>query len=102
MKNSENGNFDQGYSGKHESVSADVASGNMWTKPVARMTPAAKALAAKKVLESVRRKRRFLPNKGMATPASPAVRMAAIATILRRNAADSSRHAANSALPSLP
>ncbi|MFS8002958.1 hypothetical protein Hanom_Chr13g01208191 [Helianthus anomalus] len=64
----------------------------MWTNPVARITPAAKALAAKKRLVSVLRNRRFLPINGMATPIMPAIRIAAIATNLRMRAAFSSRH----------
>lgn len=91
-KNPEKGNLDQGFSGRHESVRASVASGSMWTKPVARITPAAKALAAKNKLESVRRNRRFFPTRGMAMPATPARRMVAIATILRARACLSSRH----------
>ena len=97
----ENGNFDQGYFGRQESESADEPSGSMWTNPVARMTPAAKALAAKKMFPSVRRNRRFFPTRGMATPDTPATRIAAMATNLRICAAESSRQFSKSVSPQL-
>lgn len=77
-------------------VNADVASGSMWTNPVARITPAAKALAAKKRLVSVLRNLRFFPINGMATPIIPAKRMEAMATNLRMRAAFSFRHESRS------
>ncbi|KAH1244581.1 hypothetical protein GmHk_06G015168 [Glycine max] len=95
------GNLDHGNAGRHGWRSALVASESMCTNPVARMTPAAKALAATKRLPSVRRKRRCFPMSGMAIPAMPERRMEAMATNLRTNAADSSRHSSNSAPPQL-
>ena len=100
-KNPAKGNLDHGYSGKHESVSASEASDSMWTNPVARITPAAKALAATKRLPSVWRKRRRFPKSGIAIPVIPAKRIDAIATNLRTNAVDSSRQSSTSVPPQL-
>ncbi|KAH1252610.1 hypothetical protein GmHk_04G009537 [Glycine max] len=97
-KNPVKGNLDHGNEGRHGCWSASVASESMWTNPVARMTPAAKALAATKRLPSVRR---CFRTSGMAIPAMPARRMEAMAKNLRSNAADSSRHSSNSAPPQL-
>lgn len=93
------GKVDQGISGRQGLDNADMASGSMWTNPVARMTPAAKALMAKKKLESVLRSRQFLPTSGTADPRVPARKMEAMATILRIRAVFSSRHASNSGDP---
>lgn len=98
-KNPVKGNFLHGYDGRHGSLSASDASLSMWTKPVARMTPAAKALAATKRLLSVRRNRQCFPTRGMATPAKPQMRMEAMATNLRTNAADSLRQRSKSVPP---
>lgn len=95
-KNPANGNFDQGYSGKHGSESADVPPDSMCTNPVARITPAAKALAATKMLPSVRRNFLCFPTSGIAIPQTPATRIDAMATNLSVKAAESSRQDSNS------
>ncbi|URD82142.1 hypothetical protein MUK42_07603 [Musa troglodytarum] len=46
--NPANGNFCQGLGSRHEEVRRSKASGRMWTKPVARMTPAANDLMTEK------------------------------------------------------
>lgn len=89
----ENGKMDQGILGRQGFDNAEVASGSMCTNPVAKITPAAKDLVAKKKLESDLRIRHFSPNNGSATPIIPAKRMEAMATNLRKKAAFSSRHA---------
>ena len=90
--NPEKGKRDHGISGRQEFVNDSVASGNMCTNPVAKMTPAAKALVAKRKLESVFRRRQFLPINGIAIPMIPVRRMVAMATNLRMRAVLSSRH----------
>lgn len=95
-KNPGNGNFDQGYLGKQGSERASVPPESMWTKPVARITPAAKALAATKRLPSVRRNLRCLPMSGIAMPATPASRIEAMAMSFNFNAAGSSRQISSS------
>jgi hypothetical protein len=52
-KNPGKGNLDHGKSGKHGLLRASVPPASIWTKPVASMTPAAKALAATKRFPSV-------------------------------------------------
>lgn len=98
-KNPAKGNLDQGLVGRQGSERALVAAESMCTKPVARMTPAAKALAATKRLLSVRRKRHCFPTKGMAIPTTPAIRIDPIAMTLRTSAADSSRSLSESVPP---
>lgn len=98
-KKPQKGNLDHGYLGRHGLDSASDPPDSMWTNPVARITPAAKALAATKRLPSVLRKLRFFPTRGMAIPITPEMRIAAIAMYLRTSAAESSRQASsNSAL----
>ena len=77
-----NGNFPQGFSPRQGEVSLSNASGSMWMKPVARITPAAKALIMKKMWFSGFRAGTFFPSRGMLTPAAPATRMEAIAASL--------------------
>lgn len=93
--------MDHGYSGRQGLDRASEPPDSMCTKPVARITPAAKALAATKRLPSVRRKLRCLPTRGMAIPTTPAVRIEAIAMNLRMSASESSRQASNSVLSQL-
>lgn len=100
-KNPAKGNLDHGNIGKHGSDNASEPSGNMWTNPVARITPAAKALAATKRFPSVCRNRRFFPTRGSAIPAIPAARMEQIAIIFKILAAESSRQASSSIPPQL-
>ncbi|CAA7402913.1 unnamed protein product [Spirodela intermedia] len=92
------GNSDHGQCGRQGLVRASCPSGSMWTNPVARMTPAAKALIRANVLESVLRNRRFRPNRGIAIPTTLVVRITAIATNFNRKASASSLQ--SSALPS--
>lgn len=94
-KKPQKGNLDHGYSGRHGLDSASEPPDSMWTNPVARITPAAKALAATKRLPSVLRKLRFFPTRGMAIPITPEVRIAAIAMYLRTNASESLRQASS-------
>ncbi|MFS8030455.1 hypothetical protein Hanom_Chr17g01534221 [Helianthus anomalus] len=94
--NPENGKLDQGNLGRHGSDNADVASGSMCTKPVDKMTPAAKAFVAEKKPESDLRIRQLLPTNGTATPMNPANSMQAMATNLRIKAVVSSQHASSS------
>jgi hypothetical protein len=63
---------------RHGEVKFVNASGSTWMNPVARITPAAKALMMKKESFSGLRARNFLPSNGMHTPAAPATRMEAI------------------------
>ena len=67
----------------------------MCTKPVARMTPAAKALVAIKKLESAFRSRQFLPTNRTATVVNPGKRMEVIATNLRSKKCFHPLHASN-------
>ncbi|KAH0990160.1 hypothetical protein GBA52_001643 [Prunus armeniaca] len=67
-KKPENGNLAHGNSGKHGLFNASDPPLSMCTNPVARMTPAAKALAATKRLLSVRRNRRFFSYEGNGYP----------------------------------
>jgi hypothetical protein len=68
----------QGFSSRHGDVKLSNASGSMWMNPVARITPAAKALIRKNMSCSGLRVGILLPNNGMLTPTEPAKRMVAI------------------------
>ncbi|KAH0850072.1 hypothetical protein HID58_095810 [Brassica napus] len=62
---------------RHGLVRLSVASGRMWTKPVAKITPAANAFTnMKKLLSDLR------PKIGKQTPNTPATKMEKIAPIL--------------------
>nr|ACL54530.1 unknown [Zea mays]ACR36709.1 unknown [Zea mays]ACR36874.1 unknown [Zea mays] len=58
----------------------------MCTMPVARMTPAANALTAKKTSPSGRSAEAERPSSGTSTPAAPDARMDATATSFSRSA----------------
>uniref|UniRef100_A0A0A9HP79 Uncharacterized protein n=1 Tax=Arundo donax TaxID=35708 RepID=A0A0A9HP79_ARUDO len=92
-----NGNRRHGAAGRQGLESACSASCSMWTNPVARMTPAANALAATNAALSVRSTRRFRPARGRPTPSTPATSIDAMATSFSRSATASSRHSAPSA-----
>ncbi|OAY83087.1 hypothetical protein ACMD2_09585 [Ananas comosus] len=70
----------QGERGTQGEVRASKAAGRMWTRPVARMTPAAKAFTAKNASLSARSACTDRPAIGMTTPAAPDDRIAATAT----------------------
>ena len=63
----------------------------MCTKPVAKITPAATALASTNPASSVRKSRRFLPASGMEIPTTPEIRIATMAVSFRSKTEDSSR-----------
>jgi hypothetical protein len=98
-----NGKRRHGAAGRQGSVSASSASCSMWTKPVARITPAANAFTstnAPPVEEEEEEapcpwQRR--PTSGIATPVAPATSMVTTNTILSLSAAASSRHSTSSA-----
>lgn len=92
-KNSGKGNFLHGNSGRHGSERASEPPESMWTNPVARITPAANALAP---LISPPVDGRRVPTRGRETPNAPATSMDAIAAYLRVRAAASSRHGSDS------
>lgn len=89
--NPANGKFPHGFSPRHGLVKLLKASGRTWMKPVARITPAAKALIMKKTSFSGRRAGILLPNIGRETPIALATRMEQIATSLNLRAVVLSR-----------
>lgn len=72
------GNLCQGLSFKQGEVKLLSASGSMWTKPVERITPAAKAFTMKNMSFSGLRAEILLPSKGRLTPRPPEIRTEAI------------------------
>lgn len=72
------GNFPQGFSPRQGDVKLSNASGSMWMNPVARITPAAKALIMKKISFSGLKLGILRPSSGMLTPTAPAKRIVAI------------------------
>lgn len=85
------GKLCQGLSFKQGEVRLSKPSGKMWMKPVARMTPAAKALMIKKTSLSGEIAGIHLPRIGRQTPMAPATRMEKTAMIFRGRALDLSR-----------
>ena len=77
-----NGKLPQGFWPRQGLVKLSKASGNMWINPVARITPAAKALIMKKMLFSGFKVGIFLPTIGSETPSPLAIRIVHIATSL--------------------
>lgn len=73
----------QGWQSKEEDVKFSKASGKMWTKPVARMTPAAKAFITKKKSFSGEITGIHLLRIGRQMPIEPATRMEKMAAIFR-------------------
>ncbi|KAL0917189.1 hypothetical protein M5K25_012236 [Dendrobium thyrsiflorum] len=74
----------QGSAGRQGDVRRLKASGRMWMRAVARITPAAKDLIAKKRSCSGWRKATERPRMGMRTPTAPAARMETRAIDLRK------------------
>ncbi|PKU80523.1 hypothetical protein MA16_Dca027008 [Dendrobium catenatum] len=81
--NPANGKLCQGSAGRQGDVRRLKASGRMWMRAVARITPAAKDLIAKKRSCSGWRKATERPRMGMRTPTAPAARMETRAIDLR-------------------
>ena len=77
-----NGKLPQGFWPRQGLVKLSKASGNMWINPVARITPAAKALIMKKMLFSGFRVGIVLPMIVSDTPSPLAIRIVLIATSL--------------------
>ncbi|OAY83532.1 hypothetical protein ACMD2_00257 [Ananas comosus] len=87
------GNFCQTLSSppRQSEVRSSNASGRMWMKPVARMTPAAKALIAKNTSRSGRSAGTVRLRCGRQQPMAPQTRMETKAAIFSGSARDLSR-----------
>jgi len=72
------GNFPHGFSLRQGEVKLSYASGSMWTNPVARITPAAKALTMKNMSFLGLRAGILLLSNGRLTPRAPATSTEAI------------------------